>query len=123
VTGVPTVSQSLIGLVPKGSFTVNTQGTFDNVGDGLLATLGSTFDITDTRVQGCIRAGVLFDDSTGTLSGVVSTENRFGLVLQGEKRPSYDGGNNQLTGNTERDILTGGDLPVSDAPSPVPPSP
>ena len=118
------VSQSLIDVVPSGSFTLNNPTRiFDNVGDGLLATLGSTLDVTDTRIQGCVRTGVLFDDSSGSIEGVVSTNNQFGLVLQGEKRPSYEGGNNQFTGNTAQDILLGGDLPVPDAPSPVPPSP
>ncbi len=118
------VSRSLIDVVPAGSFTlIQPPKSYNDIGDGLLATVGSTLDITDTRIQGCIRAGVLFDDSTGTLSGVVSTENQFGLVLQGEQRPSYEGGDNQFTGNTAQDIVTGGDLPVPDVPSPVPPSP
>jgi hypothetical protein len=114
------ISRSLIDVVSSGTFTLQNRGTFDNVGDGLLAT-DSTLDITDTRVQGCVRAGVLYDNSTGTLSGVVSTNNKFGLVLQGDPRPSYETGNNQFTGNTTQDILIGGDLPVPDAPAPVPP--
>ena len=124
VLATAAVSRSLIDVVPAGSFTLeNPTMTFDNVGDGILATLGSTLDITDTRIQGCVRTGVLFDDSSGSIEGVVSTSNQFGLVLQGEKRPSYEGGNNQFTGNTAQDILLGGDLPVPDAPSPIPPSP
>jgi hypothetical protein len=118
------VSQSLIDVTQPGSFMLlKSQGIIDNVGDGLLATYGSTLDLADTRIQGCARAGVVFDDSTGTLSGVVSTGNQFGLVLQGERRPSYETGNNQFTGNTAQDIVTGGDLPVPDAPPAVPPPP
>jgi hypothetical protein len=149
VTATAAVSRSLIDVVAAGSLTLlDPATTFVNVGDGLLATLGSTLDITDTRVQGCVRAGVLFDDSTGTLSGVVSTENQFGLVLGGERRPSYEGGSepstgnmregevsspndpspvpslqgggNQFSGNTAQDIVTAGERPVPDAPSPAP---
>ena len=61
------------------------------------------------------------DDSDKRFGHGVSIQ--FGLVLQGEMRSSYEGGNNQFTGNTAQDIVTGGDLPVPDAPSPVPPPP
>jgi hypothetical protein len=119
-----TISQSLIDLVQAGSSTVNNPTrVLVDIGDGLQAVGRSTLDVTDTIIQGCFRAGVLFDYSSGTLSGVVSTKNQFGLVLQGDTWPSYEDGGNQLTGNTAQDLVIGGDLPVPDAPSPVPPTP
>ena len=123
VAATASVSQSLIDGVHAGSVPLTNGMIVADIGDGVQADEGSPLDITDTRIQGCVRAGVLFDNSSGTLSGVLSTGNQFGLVLQGDPRPSYQDGNNQFTENTAQDILLGGDLPVPDAPSPVPPSP
>jgi len=119
------VSHCLITSVLPGkfSFTDDPLQVFDDVADGLLATHGSSLDITDTRVHGCARAGVLFNDSVGTLSGVVSTGNQFGLVLQGDRRPDYQSEQNQFNDNTAQEVVTGGDLTVPDTPSPVPPPP
>jgi hypothetical protein len=43
---------------------------------------------------------------------------RFGLVLQGDEKPTL-GADNTFRG-TEKDIVTGGDLSVPDAPLPIP---
>ena len=94
----------------------------DLAGDGLLAADGSTLTVAHTRIQSCARAGILSDSSSGSLTGVVSTENRFGLSLQGDPLLSYDD-TCHFAGNTETDILTGGDLAAPEAPPEMPTPP
>jgi len=94
------------------------QQTYKGVADGVLALSQSKVDASDLTVDGCERAAVLFDDSTGKLSGTRTSGGRFGLVLQGDQTPTL-GGENAFRG-TEKDIVTGGDLSVPDAPLPVP---
>jgi hypothetical protein len=64
------------GVMPSGQ-------PFGGVGDGVDMVDGASATFTDVRVAGCARAGILFDNSSGSLASVTSTENRFGLVLQG----------------------------------------
>lgn len=114
-----TLSGCLVDGVLPGSFTLkSTMKTLHDVGDGLVATRDATLDVTNARVQGCARAGLLFNDSAGTLSGVVSTNNRFGLAIDGDTVPSYEDGGNLFTGNTDQDTSINGDLPTPDAPKP-----
>jgi len=61
---------------------------------------------------------LLFDDSTGSVSGTRIANGRFGLVLQGNLKPTL-GADNRFEG-TEKDIVTAGDLPVPDKPAPIP---
>jgi Right handed beta helix region len=102
-------------------------------GDGIVAQLDESGDtsnvsITSTEAEANARAGILFVDSTGDLSDVVSTGNQYGLVLQGavvlgveqQMGPSYASGGDQFTGNTIQNIDPGGNLALPAAASPVP---
>jgi hypothetical protein len=111
-----------------GSITlVGTDGsTFDgphygDVADGIEVVGSSSATLTDVRVDGCLRAGIIFDHSSGSLASVTSTENRFGLVLQGSPEPSYDKATCDFSGNQEQAVVPDGNLPVPNAPIPVPP--
>ncbi|MDC0676393.1 right-handed parallel beta-helix repeat-containing protein [Sorangium atrum] len=57
------------------------------VADGVLALAGSTVALDDVRVEGCARAGILYDRSSGRLSRVRALDNRFGLIVQGSPEP------------------------------------
>jgi hypothetical protein len=88
------------------------------VGDGLVVLGGSSVVATDLLSSGMSRAGLLFVDSTGTLTTTTSTENQYGLVLRGSSQPTYDE-TCSFEGN-ETPILPDGDLPVPNAPLSVP---
>jgi hypothetical protein len=116
------LTRCLVTGVREGSFTLSgPTGLVEHAGDGVVATQSAQVDVTTSRVEGCARAGLLFDDSTGTLRGTASTLNQFGLVLQGQQQPSYAAGQNRISGNTKRDIVTDTELPIPTAPSPIPP--
>lgn len=88
-------------------------------GDGVLAQGGSTLDLIGVRVDGCARAGVLYDSSAGSLSRVRASDNLFGLVVQGSQRPDV-GEDNVFVDNTTMDEQLDGDLSVLVAPPPLP---
>ena len=92
--------------------------TYDGVGEGLVVAFGSNASVMDTVVVRASRAGVLFESSTGLLRTVRSTENRFGLVLQGAPQPDWQHESNLFEGS-EQSIVNDGNLPVPEAP-PVP---
>lgn len=79
-------------------------------GDGILA-LKSTVEVSAANVEGCARAGLLFNDSDGTLASSRATGNRFGLVVQGAPSPTVEQ-NNTFTDNQESDKVLAGELPV-----------
>jgi hypothetical protein len=79
----------------------------------------SAATVSATEVTDNARAGLLFVNSTGSIEGVLSSRNRFGLVLQREGKPTLVGGN-VFEGNTEQNKLVGGDLPVPAAAAPLP---
>jgi hypothetical protein len=117
-----TLTGCFVTGVREGSFTLSgPTGLVEHAGDGVVATQSAHVDVTASRVEGCARAGLLFDDSIGTIAGTASTLNQFGLVLQGQQQPSYAAGQNRISGNTKRDIVTDTDLPIPSAPSPIPP--
>jgi hypothetical protein len=95
--------------------------TYHGVADGLLGIGGSKVDVSGLVVENCERAGLLFDESTGSLSGVRVSNGNFGLVMQGKERPAL-GDDNQFKGKVE-DVVTAGSLAVPDAPSLLPASP
>ncbi|XYH92388.1 right-handed parallel beta-helix repeat-containing protein [Sorangium sp. So ce1128] len=82
------------------------------VADGVLALAGSTATLADVRVAGCARAGILYDRSSGRISRVRASDNRFGLVVQGASalEPDKD---SVFIDNGEADELFGAELPVS----------
>jgi hypothetical protein len=82
----------------------------DDLGDGILVAGGSSATLTNVRIADCARAGLLYDDSSGSFAQLTSTANGFGLVLQGALRPSYDPGTCELDGNREQSLVSGGAL-------------
>ncbi|WP_437736728.1 DUF1565 domain-containing protein [Sorangium sp. So ce1335] len=92
--------------------------TVTDMGDGLLV-LRSTAQVSSVEVEGCARAGLLFDDSDGALAKSRATGNRFGLVVQGAHAPTV-AEDNTFDGNEERDRVTTGDLPVPESARPAP---
>jgi hypothetical protein len=89
------------------------------VGDGLIVLSGSSVSGSDLLFSGMNRAGLLFVDSTGTLTTTTSTKNQYGMVLRGSSQPTYDE-TCSFEGN-ETPILPDGDLPVPNAPLQTPP--
>ena len=67
---------------------------------------------------GCARAGLVFDSSSGVLTGVRTKGARYGLVAQGEPKPDWSDPSN-VFGASELPILTDGNLPVP-KPPPLP---
>jgi hypothetical protein len=115
------VQSSIFTAVEPGSFTLLGDGTtYDNVGDGLLATVGSTLDVDGTLAEGCARAGLLFHDSGGTISRTASTDNLYGLVVDGDQDPTVDG-MSTFGGNQDASRVDDAKLPVPDAPAELPP--
>ena len=110
------------GVSPGGFLLFDTGRMYQDAGDGVVATRGSTLDVVRARVRGCSRAGLLFDASSGSLSGVTSTNNGCGLVLQGSPLPVYEGAGNEFSGNTDQGICDGGDMTVASDSPPIPPA-
>lgn len=90
----------------------------DVVADGVLALAGSTASLTDVRVTGCARAGILYDRSSGRLTRVRASGNLFGLVVQGGEGPDLGKGS-VFVDNGVADELADGDLPVPLAAPPL----
>jgi hypothetical protein len=108
-----------------GSFTpVGADGAFlpnpvNGVGDGLVMLQGSSVVVRDLLASEMSRAGLLFVDSSGQLRETSAEGGRYGMVLRGASRPSYD--ETCSFEENETPILPDGDLPVPNAPLPVPP--
>lgn len=121
VASPASISGTLVDGTLEGRFDlVNPMSTHDDVGDGILVARGSAVQVTATRVTRCPRAGILFDSSSGSLSGVVATGNGLGLVLQGSPVPEHEDGGNDFAGNSGQGIVLGGDLAVPDPLAPIP---
>jgi hypothetical protein len=84
----------------------------DVFGDGVLVIQGGTLDLSDSTVLGCSRAGVFFSDSTGSVSRVRASENRYGLVINGDRQPTVQSSDNDFTGNSEQDRISAGNFSV-----------
>lgn len=97
-------------------------GSVSGVADGVLVVGNSNASLSRVRASGCVRAGVLYSASTGSIAATTSTQNRFGLVLQGERAPTADFATCSFVENSEEAIVSSGALVVSDAPVPVPSS-
>ena len=114
----PRVSFCRLSDTRKGRFTLADGSTRTGLGDGLL-TFGGDVELTDTIVEGCERAGVVFDSSRGRIERTVSRDNEYGLVLQGAPSPGVGEGN-LFTGNATLDVEWHGMLAVPGEPSPLP---
>ncbi|MGK4005912.1 hypothetical protein WMF31_25015 [Sorangium sp. So ce1036] len=108
------IEDTLVRNVEIGTFSAPGDGgrveAVPDLGDGILA-LRSTAQVSATQVEGCARAGLLFDHSDGALARSRATGNRFGLVLQGTPRPDVEQ-DNSFEDNWEEDELTAGGLRV-----------
>jgi hypothetical protein len=93
--------------------------TLTDVGDGLVANGGAFVTVKNTRVEGCVRAGLVYSSSQGSISQVSSTKNQFGLVLDGMPTPTLDKAS-VFTGNMQPQS-NDANLPVPSAPADVPP--
>ena len=82
-----------------------------DIGDGLMVLDGSTATVQSTQTTACERAGIVFDDSTGTVMATESHGNQFGIVLQGEARPEIVD-DNVFDANSAEDVVEEGSLPV-----------
>jgi hypothetical protein len=104
------IDGTLIRGVESGTFSSGPASAVSGLGDGLLA-LGSTAELSASCTDRCARAGLLFDDSAGSVAGSSATQNRFGLVVQGGRAPEV-ARDNTFDANTEQDEVTDGALPV-----------
>lgn len=89
------------------------------LGDGVIVLHNSTAAIEGTRVTGCARSGILYDQSSGSVSATLSGKNLFGLVLSGEPMPTVND-TNFIADNLEQDVWLDGDLDVPVEPLPLP---
>jgi hypothetical protein len=101
----------------------NSADITDNPADGVMVYSSHDVLLDDLKVIGNDRAGIIFDESDGTVSNDVSINNLYGLVLQGLVRPAYKDLGNVFTPNSKLDILLDGDLPVPSTLSPIPEHP
>ncbi len=112
------VASSLFDRVRAGTFhhfdgNQNITESFHNIADGLVAHVNADVSISGSLVEG-ERTSLLYDSSSGQLTSVVTRNARFGLVTQGDPKPtiyplSYFSG-------SEHDVVTDGALPVADPP-------
>ncbi len=113
-----TLVSSWIDRVAASDFHTEDGHDYSSVGDGILAR-GATVTSIGNTITRCDRAGLLFDDSAGASEHTHSTRNRFGLVLQGKKRPTV-AASSRFDENEDQDVVSDGDLPVPNAPSELP---
>jgi hypothetical protein len=111
------IEDSVVRKVSEGSLDpwglLGALKALDGLGDGILildAPDASTLDVTGSRVEGSARAGVLFAGG-GELHRTAIQGNRFGVVVQSGVKPILSE-DNQITGNTEKDLVEDGALPV-----------
>ncbi|HVY46867.1 MAG TPA: right-handed parallel beta-helix repeat-containing protein, partial [Minicystis sp.] len=113
------VTASGIFGVQTGDFTFQgMQMVNAGVGDGITSTLQSTLTVTSTRIDGCARAGILFDDSQGQVTGSSSTDNEYGVDVDGTSDPAIDD-RSSFDGNAKGGRV-GTKLTVPDLPAAVP---
>jgi hypothetical protein len=117
--GSAVVEASLLMDTADGDVTVGTPPqTLTSIGDGLSATEGAFVTVKAARIEGCARAGLVFDSSQGSVTGVSATMNQFGLVLDGTPLPKVDKASSFAgNGQSQADDAA---LPVPSAPADVP---
>ena len=93
--------------------------TYEGVADGLIAHNSTQVNITDCKFLYADRAGILYDHSGGTILDSIAEFGRLGLVSLDSPNLSYDHSSNSFKG-TEQDIISNTNLPVPDAPPPLP---
>lgn len=134
IFGILLAEVSNTTLVINTSVFATTKGDtpeFSFVGDGLMAVRAGKVFMLDSTFAINERAGVLLVDAPteGRFVQTVVAGNRFGIALAKDSTGECGafveiGTENIIASNTEKDILQGcGDLPVPDAPPPLPPDP
>jgi hypothetical protein len=88
------------------------------IADGLVVTDGATLTLEGARIRGITRAGILFDDASGSLGHVTVLSGKFGLVLQGSRQPTWD--RTTFFTDAEKPLLTDGPLAVPNGTFPAP---
>ena len=88
-------------------------GPAENFGDGVLAN-DAVLDLTDVISRDNARAGVLYQDSGGSITSSMATGNAIGLVTQGLLPPNLVADDNVFEGNAQN-IMTDGALEIPDA--------
>ncbi|MFC2172048.1 right-handed parallel beta-helix repeat-containing protein [Acidobacteriota bacterium] len=92
---------------------------YSDIGDGLIVDSTGYVNLRNCKFTHCDRAGILFHESGGAITGTVSRKNgMFGLVVLGSVKPDYEDRQNIFEGR-DTNILTDGSLPVPDEPMPV----
>ena len=123
VTGCAIIDNPDVGITTSTGFfegrgnLVRGNGIGVRVADGSRATVAHPSDV---QVSGCSRAGVLFHASTGTVDRIRSTDNGFGLVLQGSPLPDVVAESCVFAHNADQDVLTDSDLAIPDGSSDLP---
>jgi hypothetical protein len=83
-----------------------TGSAIEGMGDGLLvspdATGMASATVTASQFVRCARAGMLFSNAGGAVSGSWATDNAFGLVLQKGANPMV-GADNVFKDNKQKD--------------------
>jgi hypothetical protein len=113
------VTGSLITGTKSGTFELVAGDPPQQAGDGLVVTKKAHADVTRTRFESCARVGVLFDSSSGSVTSSLSTNNEFGLVVDGSPTPTIDA-ETSLDGNSMGGEVDDSTLPVPNVPPAVP---
>ena len=117
--GSAVVAGSLLMDTANGDVTLGSpMQTLTDVGDGVSVTNGAFVTVKSTRIEGCSRAGLVFDSSQGAITDVSATKNAFGLVLDGTPLPTVDEASS-FTGNMQPQA-NDANLAVPSAPQDVP---
>lgn len=114
--GPLTMDGSVIRGVKLGNLSVvKNAPVINGVADGVLLDQGKQAPVAATIAgslfESCERAGILFANHPGSITGSSATKNRFGLVIQGSPAPDVSA-DSSFAGNTEKDKVDGGMLPV-----------
>jgi Right handed beta helix region len=118
--GTGHIGGSLVSRIEGGDFTLqNPPQKLTGVGDGALATRGGDLEMTAARVEGCARAGILYDSSLGSVVGSASTSNQYGVVVDGSPTPTIDGAS-AFAGNAKAATVNDAKLPVPNEPATLP---
>lgn len=88
-------------------------------GDGVAVLDKSTLDIQDALVEGNARAGIVFENSGGSVRRSLVRRNIFAIDLESGAAP-FIGPNNRMTDSTTNKVTTGQGLTM--APKPKPPN-
>jgi hypothetical protein len=106
------ITDSLIAGTSEGSFIDDNGAPHSNYGDGIVSAYNSTTTVERTIVERVARAGIVFDQSAGSISSCEARENKYGVVIQREPRPVFSEDENSLRENKEKNYISDGDLSI-----------